>query len=274
MADRIAFIGGGNMGRALLGGLLKRGYATNRLIVAEPVLELRTALTRDFGIAVTADNAAAVQGAQVVLLAVKPQQMKEVITGLRTTLCAARPLLVSIAAGIPTQSFAHWLGADLPLVRTMPNTPALIGRGITALFATPATPATLREIAEDMLRAAGATLWVADEAALDVVTAVSGSGPAYFFLLIECLEKAGIELGLPAATARRLALDTAAGAAELAHHSTLEPAALRAQVTSKGGTTAAALQTFEAGGFSGLVQQAVTAAARRAEELSREFGSA
>lgn len=274
MTERVAFIGGGNMGRAILGGLVERGYPAAALIVADPLAATRDALAKDFGVTTTADNAQAADGADVVVLAVKPQQMREVVTGLAPTLVVRRPLLLSIAAGITTGSLRHWTGVDLPLVRAMPNTPALIGRGATALYATPETPPAARALTDALLAATGLVLWVEAEAALDAVTALSGSGPAYVFLLIECLERAGTELGLAPETARQLALATASGAAELATRATVDAATLRAQVTSKGGTTERALEVFREGGFAPLVSRALEAAAARAAELSREFGKA
>ena len=272
MTERVAFIGGGNMGRAILGGLLARGHPAEALIVADPMPGIRDALARDFAVEVTADNAHAVTGADVVLLAVKPQQMREVVSGLAPGLAAKRPLLLSIAAGITTHSLRSWAGIELPLVRAMPNTPALIGRGATALYATDSTPPPARALAEALLAATGLVLWVDQESALDAVTALSGSGPAYVFLLIECLADAGVALGLSPDVARQLALATASGAAELAARSPHPPGTLRAQVTSKGGTTERALEVFAAGGFAPLVHRALTAAATRAAELSREFG--
>ena len=274
MTERVAFIGGGNMGRAILGGLVERGYPRAALVVADPLAATRDALAKDFGVTTTADNAQAADGADVVVLAVKPQQMREVVTGLASILAIRRPLLLSIAAGITTESLRRWAGVNLPLVRAMPNTPALIGRGATALYATPDTPPAARALTDALLAATGLVLWVEGEAALDAVTALSGSGPAYVFLLIECLERAGAELGLAPETARQLALATASGAAELATRATVDAATLRAQVTSKGGTTERALEVFREGGFAPLVSRALEAAGARAAELSREFGKA
>lgn len=274
MNERIACIGGGNMGRAILGGLCRRGHAPAAIVVAEPLAAARAALAADFGVEVTARNDAAVDGADVVLLAVKPQQMKDVVRALTEPFARRRPLVVSIAAGITTASLARWIGAPLPLVRAMPNTPALVGRGATGLFATPETPDGMRALAERLLAAVGCVEWVAEEALLDAVTALSGSGPAYFFLFLESLERAGVALGLPADVARRLAIETAAGAAELARTSPADPGTLRAQVTSPGGTTERALAVFAAGGFEPLVHAALAAAATRAAELSAEFGGA
>jgi pyrroline-5-carboxylate reductase len=271
MTSHISFIGGGNMGRAMIGGLLQRGHPPQCVTVADPIIAARSALVRDFGVNEAPDNITAVAAADIVVLAVKPQQMRSVVQSLAPAL-AHRPLVLSIAAGITTTSLAQWCGITLPLVRAMPNTPALVGRGATGAFATPSTLPTAREQAVALLSAIGYVVWVDDETQLDAVTALSGSGPAYFFLLLECLEGAAVELGLPVATARALALETALGAAELAHRSPHNPAELRAQVTSKGGTTERALQVFNAGDLRGLVKQALTAAAARARELSVEFG--
>jgi len=272
MSKRVAFIGGGNMGRAIVGGLISRGHAPGAITVAEPLEAPRTALALDFGVNVTEDNAAAVAVADVVVLAVKPQQMKAVVQPLAAILADRRPVLLSIAAGITTQSLGRWIGAEIPVVRAMPNTPALVGRGATGLFATAAATAADRALVESLLAATGLVAWVEQESQLDAVTALSGSGPAYFFLLLESLEQAGTKLGLPAELARKLAIETAAGAAELARTATVDPATLRAQVTSKGGTTERALQVFTEGGLPALVERALVAAATRAEELSREFG--
>ncbi|MEN9727661.1 MAG: hypothetical protein RL434_2027 [Pseudomonadota bacterium] len=272
MSKRVAFIGGGNMGRAIVGGLISRGHEPGAITVAEPLETLRTALAHDFGVNVTADNAAAIATAEVVVLAVKPQQMKLVVQPLATLLAERRPVLLSIAAGITTRTLLNWVGAGIPMVRAMPNTPALVGRGATGLFATATTGAAERALAESLLAATGLVVWVEQEAQLDAVTALSGSGPAYFFLLLECLEQAGVQLGLPAELARKLAIETGAGAAELARSATVDPATLRSQVTSKGGTTERALQVFMEGRLPALVERALAAAATRAQELSREFG--
>ncbi|MSR15486.1 MAG: pyrroline-5-carboxylate reductase [Gammaproteobacteria bacterium] len=272
MTPHIAFIGGGNMGRAIIGGLLKRGQSPQGITVSDPVTATRAALVQEFGIIGAADNNRAVANADIVVLAVKPQQMAAIVRALAPMLAERRPVVLSIAAGITTASIAQWCGASLPLVRAMPNTPALVGRAATGVFATAATSVSAREQVAELLRAIGFVVWVESEEQLDAVTALSGSGPAYFFLLLECLEAAAVRLGLPVATARQLALETAAGAAELALQSPYDPATLRVQVTSKGGTTERALAVFETGGFADLVQQALGAAARRAHELSVEFG--
>ena len=273
MDSTLAFIGGGNMGRAIIGGLVAQGGDAARIVLADPVASAREHLQAQHGIQVLSSNRLAVARADTIVLAVKPQQMREVALEIAPALAGRNPLVISIAAGITTTSLGAWLGPGLALVRAMPNTPALIGRGITGLYATPTVGAAGHHTAEELLRAIGSVVWVPDESALDAVTALSGSGPAYFFRFIECLERAGISLGLDPATARQLALETAAGSTELARRSPLDPATLRAQVTSKGGTTERALQEFEAAGFESMVHRALSAAAARAQELSREFGS-
>jgi pyrroline-5-carboxylate reductase len=273
MTQRIAFVGGGNMATALVGGLIARGAAAGAISVADPDAGQRARLARDFNVRTFAEGAAAIEETETVVLAVKPQQMAAVARSLAPLIAARRPLVISVAAGIRLEDLARWLGPGVPLVRTMPNRPALIGAGITALYANADVGEDARKVAEAIMLACGATVWVADEAQLDVVTAVSGSGPAYFFLLIEALEAAAIELGLDAATARRLAVETAQGAGRMAAESTDSPAELRAQVTSRGGTTAAALAVLEADGAHAMFVRAVAAAARRSRELAREFGA-
>jgi pyrroline-5-carboxylate reductase len=229
MNQRIAFVGGGNMATSLIGGLLARGTARADIVVADPQAAQRIRLERDFGVATFADAPAAVRQAQVVVLAVKPQQMAEVSRSIATTVGQSRALVISIAAGIRLADLARWLGPDVPIVRTMPNRPALIGAGVTALYATPQVRDESRRIAEAIMAACGSTVWAQDERQIDVVTAVSGSGPAYFFLLVECLEAAGIELGLDPATARTLALETARGSGRMAAESPESPAELSAR---------------------------------------------
>jgi pyrroline-5-carboxylate reductase len=269
---RIAFIGGGHMATSLIGGLRARGVPAADLTAADPVPRQLAALHERFGIQVTADNVAAVRDADVVVLAVKPQDMAAVAHGIAAEIAARRRLIVSIAAGIRLQDLARWLGPDVPVVRTMPNRPALIGAGITAIFADASVQPAERRIVEDLLAACGRSVWVDAEEQMDVVTAVSGSGPAYFFLLVEALEAAAIELGLPPSTARALAVETARGAGRLAAESADTPAQLRAQVTSKGGTTAAALDVLESAGVRAIFARAVAAAAHRSAELARQFG--
>jgi pyrroline-5-carboxylate reductase len=271
MTPTIAFVGGGNMARSLVGGLLARGVAAADLLVCEPLPALRESLAADFGVAVTDDNARAA-AAGTVVLAVKPQVMREVCHGLAGALDGRRPTVVSIAAGIRLAQFARWLGDTLPVVRAMPNTPALIGAGITGLVANAHADAAARGRAEQVLAAAGPAVWIPDESLMDAVTAVSGSGPAYFFLLMEALAAAGERQGLPADVARRLVLQTALGAARMACEGDEPPSRLRERVTSPGGTTQAALEAFAAGGFAAVVDSAVTAATQRGRALSDLIG--
>lgn len=273
MTNRIAFVGGGNMATGLIGGLVARGTPPSSIVVAEPETSQRSRLEQDYGVTTVADGPSAVVGARTVVLAVKPQQMAQVARSIAGQLATSGALVISVAAGIRSRDIARWLGPDVPLIRTMPNRPALVGAGITALYAMPGVDAASRQTAETIMAACGPTVWVPDEAQLDVVTAVSGSGPAYFFLLIECLEAAGIELGLEPATARTLALETARGSGRMAAEATASPAELRAQVTSKGGTTAAALAVLDAADVRGIFAAAVAAGARRATELAQEFGT-
>ena len=271
--DSLAIIGGGHMARALLGGLLQRGWPPASLRVADPSVQARDYLGKRFaGVAVFEDNATAAAGAPVWLLAVKPQQMRPACRSLAGAATQARPLVISVAAGIPTDSIAGWLDGAATVVRSMPNRPALIGCGITALFARPDVDAAGRERAAAVMSAVGEHVWLEDESLMDAVTAVSGSGPAYVFLLIEMLESAARAEGLDATTARQLALATVAGAARMAHEGDEEPAVMREQVTSPGGTTAAALSVLEAGDFRDVFRRAIHAATLRSRELARDFG--
>jgi pyrroline-5-carboxylate reductase len=270
---RLAFIGGGNMAAALVGGLTKRGLPGERIVVADPSEMQLQRLVRDYGVRASADNAGAVAGAEVVILAVKPQQMRAVALGLNRHLAVSKPLVISVAAGIPHAALARWFGAQVPVVRTMPNRPALNGFGATGLYAPQGVGAANRALAESIMAAVSATVWVEHESQMDTVTALSGSGPAYFFLFMEALEAAAHERGLPNEVAHKLTLETAFGAAQMARQSSESLAALREQVTSKGGTTAAALDVLDAAGLRAIVAHAVAAADRRSAELAAEFGN-
>lgn len=268
----ITFIGGGNMARSLIGGLLETGIDSENIRVSDPNV---TALATDFPVKTYTDNIAAIAGANVVVLAVKPQVLPEVVKNLATALPTTHlPLFISIAAGIRTQDIARWLGNEqASIVRVMPNTPALVGSGASALFAVKQVSTTQKQLAESILRAVGLTIWLEDEMQMDAVTALSGSGPAYFFLLMEVMEKAGINLGLPAETARLLTLQTGFGAAKMALESQHDAATLRAQVTSKGGTTEQAVNTLQQGGLQELFDQALKAAQQRSINLAEELGN-
>ena len=271
MNPSIAFIGGGNMASSLIGGMLAAGTPPESILVAEPSDDQRQNLSQQFGINTSANNLD-VLTYDVVVLAVKPQVLQVVCRELANAEDAAGPLYVSIAAGIRSNSIERWLGGNAAIVRCMPNTPALLQCGATALYANTAVTEEQSKQAEDILQAAGITTWVDDETLLDAATALSGSGPAYFFLLMEAMQTAGIELGLDSDTAKQLSLQTALGAARMAHESDVSPAELRARVTSKGGTTAAALASFEANGFNEIVSEALRAAYNRSAELAEELG--
>lgn len=270
---RIAFIGGGNMAASLIGGLRAQGLPASAICASDPGADRRTELHDAHGIDTFADNAQAVAGADVAVLAVKPQVMQTVCRDLAPHLQASQ-LIVSIAAGITCASLQQWLGADTPraIVRCMPNTPALLRQGVSGLFANAAVSDEQKRQAEQLLSAVGLALWLDREELIDAVTAVSGSGPAYFFLLIEAMTAAGEQLGLPRDTAAELTLHTALGAARMACESDVEAAELRRRVTSPNGTTEAAIKAFQAGGLEALVQQAMDAAARRSAELAEQLG--
>jgi pyrroline-5-carboxylate reductase len=268
---KMLFAGGGNMATALIGGLLQQGFSTQDFEVADVSGEARARLTEKHGVRSFAQVEEARGPYDVVVLAVKPQQMAQVCRALAAKVGSA--LVLSIAAGIRTAELSRWLKGNQRLVRAMPNTPALLRSGIAGLYAAPgATPAD-RSNAERILGAVGAVVWFEEESALDAVTAVSGSGPAYVFYFIEALEEAACSLGIEPAAARKLALDTFLGAAKLAAHGEDPPGILREKVTSKGGTTERALKKLDAAGVKAIVVDAVRAAAARAREMGDEFGS-
>ena len=268
---RLTFIGGGNMAIALIGGLVGPHGGNATIAVVEPLAAQRELLAQRFGVAVHAQPSAAALDADVVVLAVKPQQMREVALGLAPFV--AGRLVISIAAGIRASDLSRWLGGHRRIVRCMPNTPALIGAGITGLAAMPGLDAADREAARSVLAAVGETLWVDDESGLDAVTAVSGSGPAYVFYFMEAMHRAARELGLDDAQARRLTQATFSGAARLAASSDEPPSVLRERVTSKGGTTAAALAVMGERSVAAHIVEALGAACRRSAELGDEFGA-
>lgn len=262
------------MARGLIGGLLGSGVEPARITVATPGAATREALERDFGVRTTSDNDAAAAGAQVVVLAVKPQYMAPVAQALAPFL-SHHPLVVSVAAGIRAEDLSRWVGAGVPVVRAMPNRPALIGAGASGLYAGPSVAADARALAEAVLASTGLCLWVSTEAELDSVTALSGSGPAYFFRLAELMAEAAVAQGVAPEVAQRLAAQTLAGAGRLVGaEAQPDLARMRAEVTSKGGTTEAALNVFAEKGLPGIVQAAQDAAARRSRELAALFGAA
>ncbi len=267
---RILFVGGGNMAGALIGGLVQQGFPVSELAVVDVSAEARARLSAQHGVRTVADPGALDEIFEVVLLAVKPQQIAGVCKGLSGRFKGA--LVISIAAGIRTADLARWLGGHTRLARAMPNTPALLRAGVSGLYAAPGASARDRDDAQRILGAVGSVIWFDNEGALDAVTAVSGSGPAYVFYFIESVEEAARSLGLDAAAARRLALDTFLGAAKLAFEGEDPPAVLREKVTSKGGTTERALNSLDAARVKAHIIAAVRAAADRARELGNELG--
>ncbi len=268
----IVFIGGGNMARSLLGGLLADGLDKTRLWVADPGEDQRQAVQARFGVRATSSNTEAARLADILVLAVKPQIIREVALELASVVQERRPLVVSIVAGVRSDDLDRWLGGGVAVVRTMPNTPALVQTGATALYARPGVGQNQRSQAESIMRAVGLALWVEEESMMDSVTALSGSGPAYFFLVMEALERAAVAQGLPETLARLLTLQTALGASKMALESDEELSMLRARVTSRGGTTEEAVTVLERGGLLELFAAAVDAARTRSEELASILG--
>ncbi|KAA0010915.1 pyrroline-5-carboxylate reductase [Billgrantia pellis] len=271
MASRVTFIGAGNMAGAIIGGMIDHGHPAAAITATSPSDEFLAPLRARLGIRTETDNAAAVRDADIVVLAVKPQIMRGVCEGLRDALQARRPLVISVAAGLTADTLQTWLGGDLPLVRCMPNTPALVGAGAAGMFATAEVSAAQRDQASELLEAVGLVEWVEEEGLLDAVTAVSGSAPAYFFLMFEAMEEAGVKLGLPAETARRLAIQTALGAARMAQQSEFSPDRLKRNVMSPGGTTERAIEHLERAGLRQTLSEAMDACAARAREMASEL---
>jgi pyrroline-5-carboxylate reductase len=269
--NKIGFIGGGNMASSLICGLIASGHDSKQIWVSDINPDTLTALSKQMDINTSANNDDIINAVDVVVLAVKPQVLSAVAQSAAALIQKKKPLVVSIAAGINQSSLSRWLGSDIAIVRCMPNTPALVLTGATGLHANHKVTREQRNLAENILRSVGITLWFENEAELDAVTAVSGSGPAYFFLLMEAMEKAAMELGLSMETARLLVQQTALGAAKIALESTESPEQLRKRVTSPGGTTQQAIETFEQGGFTGLVAKALHAARDRSIEMSKQM---
>ncbi len=267
----IAFIGGGNMASAIIGGLIQQGTPASAFEVVEPFEAARTKLAQSFGITAQAEAGEAISRCAVVVWAVKPQTFAEAAKPVRAF--ASDALHLSVAAGIPSDSIARWLGSER-VVRAMPNTPALVGQGMTGLFARPDVNAADRALVGQLLAPTGELLWVDAEPALDAVTAMSGSGPAYVFYFIEAMTEAGVEMGLTPDQAQRLAIGTFTGASALAHSATEPPSVLRERVTSKGGTTYAAITSLEGADVKAQFKTAMRAAQKRAAELGEEFGRA
>ena len=272
MNSTICFIGAGNMAQSLIGGLIASGYDSSKILATDPTEAQRQSVTERFGIHCYENNQQTIEQADIVVLAVKPQLLAEVCKDIRSTVETKSPLIISVAAGIRSQSINAWLGGDLAIVRTMPNTPALIQTGATGLYANEAVDQEQKSQAEHIMRAAGLTVWVEKESQLDTVTALSGSGPAYYFLFMEAMEAAGQKMGLDAKTAHLLTLQTALGAAKMVLESHQDCATLRQNVTSPNGTTEKAIQTFEEANLRDIIESAMKAAQNRAEELADELG--
>ena len=270
--SNIGFIGGGNMAASLIGGLVANGTPPGTIRVSDPDTPKLDDLGERFGVHTESGNCAVVSHCATVVLAVKPQVMRSVVEALAPALGAHGPLLVSIAAGVRETDIDRWAGGGMAIVRTMPNTPALVGCGATALHANGKVTPAQRERAGAILEAVGITLWVEDEAQLDAVTALSGSGPAYYFLLMEIMQATGEAMGLDAGVARRLTLQTALGAARIANESEAPPAVLRERVTSPGGTTERALVTMRGGGIEKVVADGIRDARQRSVELGDALG--
>ena len=272
MNQRITFIGGGNMATSLIAGLLSNNFPADHISVAEPDTEKAKALQQQFSVHTFSDNVEACNEANIIVLAVKPQIMQPVCRGIADTVQNIQPLVISIAAGLLSADISRWLGDDISIVRCMPNTPSLLNAGATGLFANIRVNTEQKQQADQVLSSAGINVWVDKESQLDAVTAVSGSGPAYYFLFMEAMQSAGEQLGLTAEQAKQLTLQTALGAARMAIEADEEPATLRAKVTSKGGTTEQAINTFEANNLREIVMKAMQAANNRASELAELLG--
>ena len=271
--DNIGFIGAGNMSASLLGGLIADGADPGKLWVSDIDNNQLNKFESRFGVRTVVDNAALIDKVDAVVLAVKPQVFKDVAKQIAGAVEKSQPLVISVAAGIRTKDMQRWLGQNVAIVRTMPNTPALVQTGATGLFANHLVKSEQRILAENIMRAVGVALWVEDEYQMDIITALSGSGPASFFYVMEAMERAANTLGLSESTARLLTIQTALGAAKLAMESSDEPAILRNRVTSPGGTTEQAIRTLRENGLEEIFSKALKAAADRAAELAQQYGA-
>jgi len=270
--QKIGFIGGGNMATSLIGGLIADGVPANTLWVSDPDTDKLQQLAKRFAVNTCSDNNELVAQINTLVLAVKPQVLKSIVCALKETAKKTNPLIISIAAGIRESALSNWLDYSAPIVRTMPNTPALVQSGATVLVANNQVSRTQRDQAESLMRAVGIAIWIEDETMMDAVTALSGSGPAYLFLVMELMEKAGHKLGLPQDIARLLTIQTAFGAAKMALESTEELHTLRKYVTSPGGTTEQAIQVFQQGNMQQLFEDALGAAQKKSVELAQQLG--
>lgn len=267
--NKVGFIGGGNMARAIAGGLLRGGMHATDVFLSEPREDQRDLLRGElYGVQVSEDNATVAQKAEALVFAVKPQILKPVCLELAASVQSRQPIIISIAAGPRVEDIDRWLGGGLSVIRVMPNQPALIDQGISALYANPRAPATARQLAEAIMSAVGQVVWVENEADIDSVTAVSGTGPAYFYLLIDIMIRSAVDFGLDEATARALAVETARGATSLAAAETESMSAMIDRVRSPGGTTTAAFDYLDAANVRGIFADAIKAARKRATELA------
>jgi len=267
----IAFIGAGNMSQAILKGMLSAGYPKHKITASGRTPSKMADLAASTGIHTSTDNLALCQQADVIVLGVKPQMMAALVQSIAPAVDASKQLIVSVAAGILASSIETWLGQSAAIIRCMPNTPSLVGKGAAGLYATDKVSTAQKQTASQIMQAVGLALWVDEEAHIDAVTAVSGSGPAYYFLLMEAMIQGAEKLGLSTEVAQQLVLQTAAGAAQMAQQSDQSPAQLRQAITSPKGTTEQALNTFNAGGFSDLCSAAMAAAHHRSQELAQQF---
>ena len=266
---RLAFIGGGNMAKSLIGGLIDKGFSSRCISVSDPVEKNLDQLNRKFGVATTSDNSIAAKDVDLIVLCVKPQILESVCRELQASLNQTPPA-ISIAAGIPLSLLMDWLGEDTPIIRCMPNTPALVQSGAAGMFANQKVDKKLRNLAEEIFDAVGLCCWLEKEEDIDLVTAVSGSGPAYFFLFMEAMEKVAIDLGLDQEISSKLIIQTVLGAAKMAAESDMNPSELRSCVTSPGGTTEKAVNAFLEGNIMGLFNKAMNKALERATEMAEE----
>jgi pyrroline-5-carboxylate reductase len=268
LQKKLAFIGGGNMARGMIAGLLKAGYDAALISVSNPSEDKLQALQQDFKVSVTTNNVEAINCAEIVVLAVKPQVLMTVLTELQQPLQAQQPLVISLAAGIKSASIQQVLGDTVPLVLAMPNTPVALGLGMSSLFSAQTLSPAVKQATHDLFALVGEVVWLHQEQQLDVATALCGGGPAYCFAIMEAFIAAAMSQGIDAEVATTMAQQTFLGAVQLATHSAQDLAQLREQVTSKGGTTAAALACFEQQGMADMIQQALSAAVARAGQLA------
>lgn len=268
MSDVITFVGGGNMANSIIGGLVANDFSPDRIVACDPLQENLDKLASAYGVQTSTDNASGVKQAVAVVLAVKPQIMQDVCESLREQL-GHQPLIISIAAGIPVHKLSEWLGDELAIIRCMPNTPALVQAGASGLYANALTKPGQKALAEQIMSAVGIVEWLDEEKLIDAVTATSGSGPAYFFLFMEAMIDAAIDQGLDPEAAKNLAIQTCLGAGLLAKNSDVDVAELRRRVSSPGGTTLKAIESFEQSELRSVVAKAMRACADRAEEMAK-----